>query len=135
MQTLSFLSILNEILLNVFLNCPTIIISDFNINMLCTTIQLKSLQDIWKNIISISHLPKLHLFVTHKLTMYQHMFIGHIVNLYILHSNYQIMFLILYCLEFSNFFHDVHLFQHARHVIKQNMFCYLFHSKIKGAKW
>jgi subtilase family serine protease len=126
MQTLSFLSILNAILLNVFLNCPTIIISDFNINMLSTTIQLKSLQDIWKNIISILHLPKLHLFVTHKLTVYgqmhhknnvilnQHMFIGHIVNLHILHSNYQIMFLILYCLEFSNFFHDVHLFQHAR---------------------
>jgi len=39
---------LNEILLNVFLNCPTTIISDFNINMLSTTIQLKSLQDFMK---------------------------------------------------------------------------------------
>ncbi len=48
MQTLSFLSILNEILLSMFLNCPTIIISDFNINMLSTIIQSKSLQDFMK---------------------------------------------------------------------------------------
>jgi hypothetical protein len=48
MQTLSILSILNEILLNVLLDCPTIIISDFNINMLSTTIQSKLLQDFTK---------------------------------------------------------------------------------------
>ncbi len=65
--------------------------------------------------ISISHLQKWQLFIIKKLNMYwtnvhtqhvildQYMFIGHIINLYILHLNYQIMFPILYCLDFYVF--------------------------------
>jgi hypothetical protein len=55
-ERIFFISILENIVTKIPTNCPTIIIKDFNINMLTNTIESITLQNYMKTHVSILHL-------------------------------------------------------------------------------
>jgi hypothetical protein len=106
-NALLFISILENIITKIPTRRPTIIIKDFNINMLTNIIESITLQNYMNthgfHITFIQNTTQ-HLII-HKSTIYglmpqlnnvildQHKLIGHIITLYTLHSNYLTIFL------------------------------------------